>query len=101
MRREQVDQDAATQRVGDFRNWAHIEAWVREIAALTKPDLLKRWLLGTHQGGPQSSHLHYYLDEFTFRYNNRSKLGVEDTQRAILAIKGAEGKRLTYDQPRI
>ena len=33
--------------------------------------LLKRWLLGTHQGGPQSSHLHYYLDEFTFRFNRR------------------------------
>lgn len=34
--------------------------------------LLKRWLLGTHQGGPQSSHLHYYLDEFTFRFNRRT-----------------------------
>lgn len=33
--------------------------------------LLKRWLLGTHQGGSQSSHLHYYLDEFTFRFNRR------------------------------
>lgn len=33
--------------------------------------LLKRWLLGTHQGGPQPSHLHYYLDEFTFRFNRR------------------------------
>lgn len=34
--------------------------------------LLKRWLLGTHQGGPQSSHLHYYLNEFTFRFNRRT-----------------------------
>jgi transposase-like protein len=33
--------------------------------------LLKRWLLGTHQGGQQFSHLHYYLDEFTFRFNRR------------------------------
>lgn len=33
--------------------------------------LMKRWLLGTHQGGAQSSHLHYYLDEFTFRFNRR------------------------------
>ena len=33
--------------------------------------LLKRWLLGTHQGGLQFSHLHYYLDEFTFRFNRR------------------------------
>jgi hypothetical protein len=37
---------------------------------------------------------------FEFRYNNRSKLGVEDTQRAAKAIKGAEGKRLMYRQPR-
>lgn len=34
--------------------------------------LLKRWLLGTHQGAIQSSHLDYYLDEFTFRFNRRT-----------------------------
>jgi transposase-like protein len=33
--------------------------------------LLKRWLLGTHQGGVQHQHLDYYLDEFTFRFNRR------------------------------
>ena len=34
--------------------------------------LLKRWLLGTHQGAAQHSHLEYYLDEFTFRFNRRT-----------------------------
>lgn len=34
--------------------------------------LLKRWLLGTHQGAVHSSHLDYYLDEFTFRFNRRT-----------------------------
>lgn len=34
--------------------------------------LLKRWLLGTHQGAVQSSHLDYYLDEYTFRFNRRT-----------------------------
>ena len=34
--------------------------------------LLKRWLLGTHQGSVQSHQLDYYLDEFTFRFNRRS-----------------------------
>jgi len=34
--------------------------------------LLKRWLLGTHQGGVQATHLDYYLDEFTFRFNRRN-----------------------------
>jgi transposase-like protein len=34
--------------------------------------LLKRWLLGTHQGAVQPEHLDYYLDEFTFRFNRRT-----------------------------
>jgi transposase-like protein len=33
--------------------------------------LLKRWLLGTHQGAVASYYLPYYLDEFTFRFNRR------------------------------
>jgi transposase-like protein len=33
--------------------------------------LLKRWLLGTHQGAIGQEHLDYYLDEFTFRFNRR------------------------------
>jgi len=34
--------------------------------------LLKRWLLGTHQGAVSRQHIDYYLDEFTFRFNRRS-----------------------------
>lgn len=34
--------------------------------------LLKRWLMGTHQGAVSHSHLVYYLDEFTFRFNRRT-----------------------------
>lgn len=34
--------------------------------------LLKRWLLGTHQGRVERAHLPYYLDEFTFRFNRRT-----------------------------
>ena len=34
--------------------------------------LLKRWLLGTHQGAVSQAHLDYYLDEFTFRFNRRT-----------------------------
>lgn len=40
---------------------------VHRIAAL-----LKRWLLGTHQGRVSHEHLEYYLDEYTFRFNRRS-----------------------------
>ena len=43
--------------------------------------------------------LHRYLAEFDFRYNNRVALGCSDIDRTLAAIKGAEGKRLTYRQP--
>ncbi|CAN5340131.1 hypothetical protein BH10PSE8_BH10PSE8_08520 [soil metagenome] len=42
-------------------------------------------------------HLHRYLAEFDFRYNNnRTKLGVNDVMRRDNALKGIDGKRLTY-----
>ena len=41
-------------------------------------------------------HLHRYLTEFDFRYSYRVRLGYDDATRTELAIKGAEGKRLTY-----
>lgn len=37
--------------------------------------LLKRWMLGTHQGAIRPSHLDYYLDEFSFRFNRRTSRG--------------------------
>jgi hypothetical protein len=36
--------------------------------------LIKRWLLGTHQGGISNNHLDYYLDEYTFRFNRRTSI---------------------------
>jgi hypothetical protein len=52
-------------------------------------------MVGTyHKCEPQ--HLQRYVTEFEFRYNNRSKLGITDTMRAEIALKGIEGKRLTY-----
>ena len=59
--------------------------------------VFKRGMRGTYQHcGPQ--HLQRYMDEFDFRYSNRSALGVDDTERAVRAIQGAEGKRLTYQE---
>jgi hypothetical protein len=37
-----------------------------------------------------------YLTEFDFRYNHRASLGIEDEQRTLAALKGIEGRRLTY-----
>ena len=34
--------------------------------------LLKRWMLGIHQGAISGKHLEYYLDEYTFRFNRRT-----------------------------
>ena len=50
--------------------------------------LLKRWLMGTHQGAISHKHLDYYLDEFTFRFNrrrshNRGKLFFRLVQQAV------------------
>jgi hypothetical protein len=45
-------------------------------------------------------HLHRYLTEFDFRYSNRIKFGIDDTERTRRAIKGAGGKRLTYRRTR-
>jgi transposase-like protein len=44
-------------------------------------------------------HLHRYLAEFDFRYTNRIATGCNDTERAVKAVQGAVGKRLTYQQP--
>jgi hypothetical protein len=41
-------------------------------------------------------HLHRYLAEFDFRYNNRARLGVNDSGRTENALRGIVGKRLTY-----
>jgi hypothetical protein len=42
--------------------------------------------------------LHRYLAEFDHRYNYRTALGFNDADRTLAAIKGIEGKRLTYRQ---
>jgi transposase-like protein len=57
--------------------------------------VFKRGMRGTYQHCKEK-HLHRYLAEFDFRYNNRSKLGVEDKERATKMVIGAKGKRLTY-----
>lgn len=68
--------------------------------------LLKRWLLGTHQGGVSREHLDYYLDEFTFRFNRRAsrhrgKLFYRLLEQAVVVepvpyaamVKGIRGRR--------
>mgnify|MGYP000551383721 CR=1 FL=1 len=57
--------------------------------------IFKRGMRGVYQHCGQQ-HLQRYLSEFDFRYSNRSALGIEDTERADIALRGIVGKRLTY-----
>ena len=57
--------------------------------------LLKRGLVGTFHHVSEK-HLQRYVTEFDFRWNNREKLGVNDVERAALALQNIGGKRLTY-----
>jgi transposase-like protein len=57
--------------------------------------VFKRGMTGIYQHCSER-HLHRYVAEFDFRYNNRIKLGCDDIQRADRALVGAVGKRLTY-----
>ena len=58
--------------------------------------IFKRGMKGVYQHCSEK-HLHRYLAEFDFRYNNRSAMGVEDAERTERAMKGIAGKRLTYE----
>jgi transposase-like protein len=57
--------------------------------------IFKRGMKGVYQHCGEK-HLHRYVAEFDFRYNNRAALGVNDMQRADKLAKGIVGKRLTY-----
>lgn len=58
--------------------------------------VFKRGMKGVYQHCAHN-HLHRYLAEFDFRYNNRKALGVEDGERAEKILRGMYGKRLTYE----
>ena len=57
--------------------------------------IFKRGIVGVYQH-IDAKHFDRYLAEFDFRQNTRAKLGINDVQREGIAVKGAAGKRLTY-----
>lgn len=57
--------------------------------------VFKRGMKGVYQHCAEK-HLHRYVAEFDFRYNNRAGLGVDDFARTSNALRGIKGKRLTY-----
>ena len=60
--------------------------------------IFKRGMKGVYQHCGEQ-HLHRYLAEFEFRYNNRVALNVDDRARARNALSGITGKRITYRRP--
>jgi transposase-like protein len=76
------------------------DEWVRGDASTNSIEgffsVFKRGMNGVYQHC-SSEHLHRYLSEFDFRYNNRSALGIEDLERADKLLRGVTGKRLTYE----
>ena len=77
------------------------EEWVRGAIHTNTVEgyfsIFKRGMKGVYQHCSEK-HLHRYLAEFDFRYNSRVALGVNDKTRAMKAVVGAKGKRLTYRQ---
>jgi transposase-like protein len=73
--------------------------YVRGIATTNNVEgffgVFKRGMTGIYQHC-SSDHLHRYLSEFDFRFNNRASLKVSDSQRAENLLRGVSGKRLTY-----
>ncbi len=57
--------------------------------------IFRRGMVGTYQHCGEQ-HLQRYLNEFDFRYSNRTALGIDDSKRAEIALSGIVGKRLTY-----
>jgi transposase-like protein len=83
--------------------WHDARVYVTEAGRTTNNvenffGIFKKEMVGVyHFCGEQ--HLQRYLDEFSFRYSNRSGLGIDDAERANRALKGIVGKRLTYRWP--
>jgi transposase-like protein len=60
--------------------------------------IFKRGMRGVYQHCAKK-HLHRYAAEFDFRYSHRMALGFDDSARAVKALEGVVGKRLTYRRP--
>jgi transposase-like protein len=82
----------------------HNKSYVRDAADGSKVhtntlegffSVFKRGMVGTYQHCGEQ-HLQRYLAEFDFRQNYRAKMGFDDNMRAVKALEGIKGKRLTY-----
>jgi transposase-like protein len=73
--------------------WARADAHTNTVENFFS--ILKRGIDGVYHHVSEA-HLPRHLSEFDFRYNHRAGLGISDAERTVAALRGAEGKRLTY-----
>jgi len=93
MHRDFARHEAVNHGIGEYvRGDAHTNTVESYFA------ILKRGITGTYHHVSQQ-HLKRYLAEFDFRYNERTALEVTDAERAINAVRGVVGKRVTYKKP--
>jgi transposase-like protein len=91
--REFADHQIVQHRIKEYVSRANPGVHTNTIEGFFS--VFKRGMKGVYQHCAHN-HLHRYLAEFDFRYNNRQALGVEDCERADRILKGVVGKRLTY-----
>jgi transposase-like protein len=89
----------ATHEVINHQDFEYVRGDVHTNTAENFFAILKRGVNGTYHHISEA-HLHRYLSEFDFRYNNREANGIDDAERTRRAIAGAEGKRLMYADSR-
>jgi transposase-like protein len=76
--------------------YVRLGGFVHVNTAECRFSLMKRAVFGTHHSISEA-HLARYLNEWDFKFNTRK---IKDGERSAAAVKGAEGKRLMYNQPR-
>ncbi|MGH6925498.1 MAG: IS1595 family transposase [Propylenella sp.] len=89
-----ADHQTVRHSAGEYVRWQDGEA-IHTNSAEGFFSIFKRGMKGIYQHCAEK-HLHRYLAEFDFRYNNRVAVGVDDAARADAALRGFVGKRLTY-----
>jgi transposase-like protein len=90
--REFANHDTVNHSANEF---AKLGGFAHTNTAECRFSLMKRAVFGTHHSISEA-HLPRYLAEWDFKWNTRN---ITDGERAALALKGAEGRRLTYHGP--
>jgi hypothetical protein len=92
--KEFAEHDSVRHTLGEYVKYRGGEA-IHNNSCESYFSVFKRGMKGVYQHCSEK-HLHRYLAEFEYRFNNRVALGVDDEQRAETVIAQVVGKRLTY-----